>query len=268
MNKIIHLSDLHLGSRKMSGHFRLLVDNLIAAVQPANDYIIVVTGDLIDNGYDDYRHKECRELFDRLAAANFKVLPVPGNHDYGKFGVGGDIDRVRDFKRIYFGDENISYPKVDFSNDGAIAFIGLDSMAATFRPDGYTANASGRIGEQQLAGLETILNDSRVSACKKRVVYLHHHPLKGMHDGHKLKDAEALCRLLLNRRPVVDALLFGHNHEGKEWNGWLKEISRCYDAGSSTFKRLKPGSLAPHRIIDLSLPAESDYDGDFLREKK
>lgn len=263
MNKIIHLSDLHLGIRKMNGNFQRLVDRLIETMRPANDYVIVITGDLIDTGYDLDRHRRCREFFDRLTAAGFKVLPVPGNHDYGRMGI-GDKYLIDDFKRIYFDDDRISYPKVDFSHDGEIAFIGLDSMEAAFRPSGYMASPSGRLGEPQLGELERKLKDSRIQACDKRVVYLHHHPLNGLRDDHKLKDAEALCRLLLKQRPSVDALLFGHNHHGLEWNGWLKGISRCYDAGSSTFRRTKEENQPPHRVIDLSQDPTSDYNGKFL----
>lgn len=264
MNKIIHLSDLHIGSKRINRNFQRIVAKIIETMQPAEDYIIVITGDLIDNGFHDGHHRKCKGFIDLLTDAGFKVLVIPGNHDYGRFGWGVDIDRVKSFKQLYYYNGELSYPKVDFSNDGGIAFIGLDSMAAAFRADGYSSSAAGRIGESQLSGLEEKLNDNTILACRKRVIYLHHHPLHGLYDGHKLKDAEAFCRILLEYRDVVDALLFGHNHYGTEWNGWLEGITRCYDGGASTHKRVKPNGIALHRVIDLSKPVESDYDGKFL----
>lgn len=263
MKKIIHLSDLHLGSKRVNRAFKKIVENIMK-LTPADDYIIVITGDLIDNGLDKNQHEECKKILDTLEAVNFKVLVVPGNHDYGRFGYGVDRELVKIFKRIYYRDENESYPRVDYSNDGKIAFFGLDSMADAFRADGYSSGAAGKLGTAQLERLDEKLKESRqVQSCEKRVVYLHHHPFHGKRDTHKLKDAEQLCRVLLKHRDIMDALLFGHNHAGTEWNGWLEGISRCYDAGTSTRKRFTAGGLTPHRVIDLSLPPESDYDGNF-----
>ena len=112
MNKIIHLSDTHYGTKKANKNFQTLVDNIIDRMQPAEDYIILITGDLIVNGFHDGHHIKCKELIDRLSDANFQVLVVPGNHDYGRWGWGFDLDRVKDFKKRYFENENQSYPKV------------------------------------------------------------------------------------------------------------------------------------------------------------
>lgn len=265
MNKIIHLSDTHYGSKRVTKNFKTIVDHIIERIDSPEDYIILITGDLIDNGSHDGHHLKCKGLIDRLIAANFKVLVVPGNHDYGRWGCGFDIGRVKDFKRIYFENENQTYPKVDFSNDRKIAFLGLDSMADAFRADGYSSSAAGRIGQAQLDSLkDKLTNDRDVLSCEKRVIYLHHHPLCDWNDFHKLKDAEKFCRLVLEYRDKIDALLFGHNHSGKDWNDWLVGIPRCYDGGTSTRKRVKPDGIAPHRVIDLSQPAETDYDARFL----
>lgn len=71
---------------------------------------------------------------------------------------------------------------------------------------------------------------------------------------HGLDDAPDLKKTLKKHR--IDALLFGHNHDGKHWNGnW--GIKRCYDAGSSTGKGGKQG---PHRVIDLSKEIYTDFD--------
>jgi hypothetical protein len=65
----------------------------------------------------------------------------------------------------------------------------------------------------------------------------------------------------------IDAILYGHNHEGKSNNGtW--GIPRCYDAGSITkkarskLKRDLPwfGQVSnATRLIDLDKPSDTDY---------
>ncbi len=265
MNKIIHLSDLHTGGSRINDNFQVIVDKIIKNMTPPEDYVIVITGDLVDNGFSDSQCKDCCCFLQPLKKANYKILVVPGNHDYGNFGIGVDIGRVKIFKEVFFGNGGILYPKVDFSNDNKIAFLGLDSTEAAFRPDGYTNGSSGKLGEAQLQRLEELLSDERVSSCEKRVVYLHHHPLKGLRDSHKLKDAETFCRLLLKHREKIDAVLFGHNHEGRSWNDWLVGIPRLYDGGTSTQKRNRnEDDFTPHRVMDLSLPPGTDFDADFL----
>ena len=97
-----------------------------------------------------------------------------------------------------------------------------------------------------------------VTKCAKRVVYLHHHPFDPRF-LHELKDSAELGEIL-RARGNVDALLYGHNHEGRVRNGkWA--IPRCYDAGSATHKNGDPGF---HRVIGLARDARWDYDGNFL----
>jgi len=74
----------------------------------------------------------------------------------------------------------------------------------------------------------------------------------------KLNDAEAFEKVCT--RHSIDALLFGHKHQGKKWNArW--GIKRLYDGGTSTGKG---DDLWRHRVIDLTRDPRMDYDGDFL----
>ena len=98
--------------------------------------------------------------------------------------------------------------------------------------------------------------DPEVYAAKYKVIYLHHHPFHPQ-PFHYLKDSEELGCIL--RQFKIDALFFGHNHDGRKWNGkW--SITRVYDGGTSTGKKGKP---APHRVIDLSRDPVFDYDAEF-----
>ena len=82
-----------------------------------------------------------------------------------------------------------------------------------------------------------------VDESMKKIIYLHHHPFKP-YPMHGLRDAAALGEAVSNRS--LNALLFGHNHNGFVWNGrW--NIPLVYDAGSSTSLH---GLTNPLRVID------------------
>ncbi|MHC4518162.1 MAG: metallophosphoesterase family protein [Planctomycetota bacterium] len=235
MKKIIHMSDLHVGHENLGDRFRLIVRNLVFEKgDKPNDYVIVMTGDLIDDANDLMRNDEVRAGLDTLIQAGFEhILVVPGNHDYGT-GMHGDKRFVKTFKQAFFG-KDVEYPKKDIIGD--IAFIGLDSMAEEL--NWYDEHcAQGELGEnEQLVRLEKILKKEDVRKCKKRVLYMHHHPFDSF-PFHELKDSKELGELLrgvIRGGISIDALLYGHNHLGKIHNGrW--QISRCYDAGSATRK--------------------------------
>ena len=77
-----------------------------------------------------------------------------------------------------------------------------------------------------------------------------------------MKDSAALGEIVRGRG--VDALLYGHNHEGRVANGkW--GIARCYDGGTATYKPgLPPRGVGYHRVMDLAKDPRTDYDGQFL----
>ena len=251
--KIIHLSDLHIGYENLGRRFLHIANNIIFEKQPAADYVIVVTGDLVDDANDSANYDEARMLLDRLKNAGYAVLVIPGNHDYGT-GALGHSRYVGQFKQVFFGDQSVTYPKLDII--GKTAFIGLDSMAEELHWYDRLF-AQGELGDDQRTRLESTLKEPKVIACTSRIVYLHHHPFDPL-PFHGLKDSDKLGDVL-QKHGKIDALLYGHNHVGNKHNGgW--GISRCYDAGSSTRKKGAPG---PIRVLDLSRDPGSDYDGPF-----
>ncbi|MBU1043114.1 MAG: metallophosphoesterase [Candidatus Omnitrophica bacterium] len=265
MKKIIHMSDLHIGYKNFNQRFIHIIDCLNSALpgKPSH-YVLIITGDLVNNANKKDSYQEVLQGLDYLKELGFKhVLLIPGNHDYGT-GNRGKKKFISLFKQAFYGKE-IDYPKVDIIDD--IAFIGLDSMAKEL--NWYNELwAQGQLGKKQLTALETILTQDMVKACSKRVIYLHHHPFK-WRPLHELKDSRKLHKVLkkiMDKGISIDAILFGHNHEGKPHNGkW--GIPRCYDAGTVTLKpRPKYVDWAPWfkvksstRIIDLSNPPETDY---------
>jgi len=257
MKKIIHLSDLHVGHEDCGDKFRAIIDNITFLKQPAKNYIVLITGDIVDNATHSEQAVEAVEAIEQLEERGYKVLVVPGNHDYGT-GTRGNKKFVDLFKERYFKSREISYPKLDIINK--IAFIGLDSTAEELHwYDRFFSE--GELGKGQLQRLKKMLNEPKV-ASRKKVVYLHHHPFD-FKLGMQLKNSNDLKKIIENK---IDMLLFGHYHAdpasaGKIFHGaW--GIKRCYNAGSSTHKN---GNVGLQRIIDLSnADPRMDYDGNFI----
>jgi predicted MPP superfamily phosphohydrolase len=257
MKKIIHLSDLHIGHGDCGERFRTIIDNITFLKQPAKNYIIVITGDIVDDAHHIEYINEAIDAISQLEERGYTVLVIPGNHDYGT-GARGNKKFVALFKEKYFRSVKVTYPKLDIF--GRIAFIGLDSTAEELHwNDRFFSE--GELGKEQLTRLKKILKKPEVGS-RKKVVYLHHHPFDYKF-GMQLKDRKELKKIIENR---IDMILFGHYHSnpasaGKIFHGaW--GIPRCYNAGSSTHKN---GDIGFQRVIDLSNPdPRMDYDGSFI----
>ncbi len=257
MKKIIHISDLHIGYEDFSERFSKIISNLKTQLgEQARDYVLVITGDLIDNAHNQDDFFVIQKKLEELKQSGFEeILVVPGNHDYGT-GSRGDKKFVKVFHDIFYQDQK-TFPRKNIIEN--VAFLGLDSMAEEL--NWYDEIwAEGELGNEQLQRLEANLHEDEVRSCAKRVVYLHHHPFD-FRPLHQLKDSRKLKKVLCDAIAEgisIDALLYGHNHEGKSHNGqW--DIPRCYDAGSATLKPRPsyidwvPGfqTKASVRVIDL-----------------
>ena len=270
MKKIIHLTDLHIGYKHCTGNFDKIIANIKKKCHPVSDYVIVITGDITDKplagdrnpSEDDYA--EAAKRVRDLKSSGFTVLVVPGNHDYGS-GIRQDNEYVSLFKRVFYNNENASYPRKDIIGD--IAFIGLDSMKGEMRDQAMISSdekdsifAAGCIGKDQRAALATMLAaDPEVLHAKKRVLYFHHRPFFFLRVGMLLQDRKEL-KAILEKNGNIDLLLFGHRHKNKDFHGkW--GIPRIYDGGTSTWKDTEN---SPHRIIDLSKSPSEDREENFL----
>jgi predicted MPP superfamily phosphohydrolase len=257
MKKIIHLSDLHVGHDECGKRFHTIIDNISFLKQPAADYIILITGDIVDNANRPNQVKEAVASIEKFKKLGYRILVIPGNHDYGN-GSMGDIKFVSLFKKKFYKDMHLTYPKLDIIDE--LAFIGLDSTAEELHWSDRIFS-EGELGKAQLERLKNILEKPEVT-CRKRIVFLHHHPFD-YKLGMQLKDNEELKKVIENK---IDMLLFGHYHNhaasaSKIYHGtW--GIPRCYNAGSSTHKNENIGF---QRVIDLSNGDPGmDYDGNFI----
>lgn len=255
MKKIIHLSDLHVGHKDCGDRFRLIIDCISGACKPSSDYIVVITGDIADNAFHPEQFEEAAAGILKLEESGYRVLVVPGNHDYGT-GILGHRKFVGLFKERFFKDRRISYPKVDLIDE--FAFIGLDSTAGELNwHDRFFSE--GELGKAQLSRLKRIMQRPEVAASRK-IIYLHHHPFD-FKLVMQLKDSDELKTIIANQ---VEILLFGHYHRDEEtalkiYHGtW--GIPRCYNAGSSTRKN---GETGFQWIINTG---EEDSSADFNAE--
>ena len=112
MKKIIHLSDLHVGHKECGDRFRLIIDSISKSCLPSSDYVVVITGDIADNAFREEQNEEAAASIGMLEEQGYRVLPVPGNHDYGT-GIMANRKFVGLFKQRYYGNKRISYPKLD-----------------------------------------------------------------------------------------------------------------------------------------------------------
>jgi len=228
------MTDLHIGYQDFGDRFQTVINNLLRQKgNEAGDYVVIISGDLSDDANVPQYHHEAKEGIDTLKREGFEhVLVIPGNHDYGT-GSLGDKRFVKPFQEIFYGDTN-GYPRKDIIEE--VAFIGLDSIAEELNWHDKLF-AEGELGKEQLKRLGNILRLQDVRDCKKRVVYLHHHPFK-WRLLHQLKDSRKLKEVLVKAMEEsisIDVLLFGHNHEGGAHNGeW--GIPRCYDGGTATLR--------------------------------
>jgi len=265
--KIIHISDLHIDSSKNKfalGRFNNIVDDIISKKFP-EDTVIVMTGDLTNNGFGDHTNEKNNPAYfgvSKLEANGYqdRVLVIPGNHDYG-IGV-NVLDKVfhnsliTDFKKTFYNDENATYPRI--TNYINAVFVGLDSTIGVLKNlkigDAFTSQ--GEIEKKQLDILSDELQKAKASG-KKTIVYLHHHPFSSNSDF-KLNNAKEFLEIVDNS---TDVLLFGHIHyEKNDGDDRTKDtqIPRVYNAGSSTNINDRDDWTSHYRVIDLDSSPEND----------
>lgn len=266
---LIHLSDLHIGyvpsrdKTDFSLRFKKIIERLTYLKEPGRDYVVVITGDIVDNANIPGIYRKARDLIADLENAGFLVLLVPGNHDYGN-GILAHSKFVPRFSKAFYGKVSVQFPKLNIITSSftglSVAFIGLDSMQDELH--WYdSVLAQGELGELQLQALAKMLSSDEVKHCDKRVVYLHHHPFYPQL-GKQLKDSERF-QAVLKKADNVDILLFGHNHSGDNFNGILN-IHRCYDGGSATRKEEMNSAI---RVMKVEQDARRDYRIEIITQR-
>jgi len=266
--KVLHLSDLHYGDQSRDNQTengaRVLKTKILEKWGNSDKKpLIVVTGDVVDDGQRDQMEMAKQGFFDPLRKEGFRILPVPGNHDYGKNGCHAKEKQFPDFKELLIGPRTVTYPDVlDPVDCGKfdLFLIGLNSMRAeTGKYDGWLAD--GELGTNQLDDLGSRLEHLQGYPKDKVIlIYLHHHPFLFPDDnlfekvkeyaGHYLKDGSDLMNIIRGR---VDILLFGHEHRHINFSEPMKKkiLTEKYDIPVilSCDKSTNPGN--PAWLLDI-----------------
>lgn len=149
--RILHVSDLHIGTRE-DPEVEHALAGLAGELRPE---VVVASGDLANRG----RPAEHDRAHAFLTSLGAQVLAVPGNHDLPYTVPRRFTSPWREFERVW-GSTEPTYASP------ALHVVGLNS-ARPYR------HQSGRVTDAQLQGAATRLGDAAPGAY--RVVVLHHH---------------------------------------------------------------------------------------------
>ncbi|MGE0398310.1 MAG: metallophosphoesterase [Kofleriaceae bacterium] len=198
-----------------------------------------------------------RKKFDALALGPGGVTCIPGNHDaYVQEGVGLFAEMFGDFATTdegwAWGEEtrhdardDLHWPIVRVRNE--LAIIGCSTSRQT---PWFTAY--GRLGEGQLARLQSALADPRL-ANKARLVAIHHPPAgkRATSRIRGLRDHAAFAEVIA--RSGADLIVHGHEHRDMHESlvGPDGKVVPVRGIASGTYFHNKPDRTARYRIFDI-----------------
>lgn len=216
--KIVHLSDLHVGSQFVQSKF----DTVVQEVNQINPDAIVITGDLTNEGLVK-EYERCHRLVSQFNTK--KIIPLSGNHDYRNTG-------YLVFKK-YFPFNTIN----ELDGDTVLVTLG------TSRPD----RNEGEVGFRQNLWLERTM---KKYADKTKILAMHHHligiPDTGA-DRLTVIDAGDVLRTILDTD--VDLVLCGHKHRPWVWSFGRLQI---VNAGTASSERVRGLFENTYNIITIS----------------
>jgi len=187
---IAHLSDVHVGG---SRYRQDLLETAIAEVNSAGPDLVVIAGDITDEGYPDQYPIAKTEL---AALECQNVVMVPGNHDARNVGYLGFEDT--------FGDRD-TRARLELAGLD-VAVVAVDSS----KPDLDT----GEIGREHYGWI----HEGFTGPADLRVFVCHHHllPIPGTgRERNQVLDAGDVLSVL--RHAEVDVVLAGHRHVPYVW---------------------------------------------------
>jgi len=214
--RIAHVSDLHLASPYFVPSWS---ENVIDIINEQPPDLLVLTGDLTENGYS-HEYTMARALIDEMKARDKVILP--GNHDARNLGY-----------EIFEDSFSTRFP--EFKNED-VALIGLDST----EPD----LDDGHVGRENYWRVRESMRPDRL-----RVLALHHHliPIPGTGRERQIPtDAGDLLGLCKELR--IHFVLSGHKH--LPWI-WKLESTYFITAGTATTRRLKGKSYPSFNLLDI-----------------
>ena len=216
--RIAQISDVHVGG---SRYHQDLLRTAIEEINAAEPDIVVVAGDITDEGYPDQYPVAAEEL-EAIACEN--VVLVPGNHDARNVGylLFEDTFGTRDTRL-----------RLDCA-DLEIALVAIDSS----KPD----LDEGEIGREHYGWIE----EGFAGDADMRIFVCHHHlmPVPGTgRERNQVLDAGDVISLL--RQLSVDLVLSGHRHVPYVW-----PVAGMFIVHSGTVSTLRTRGF-PHPAYNL-----------------
>ncbi|NIQ38775.1 MAG: hypothetical protein GTN81_09315 [Proteobacteria bacterium] len=211
--KFLHLSDLHFHRKKRDNTATTKTLKTVKKEYP--NHCVIVTGDIADDGHEE-QYKRALEGLEQFKG---HIFITPGNHDFGAVGNFYSRERAVRFDEMLsapleqggtFSGDNTPVVNLVEENNDRVMVIALDTNLETEHPFDF---ASGEVGTEQLAALDTILSNPSASNMIKFLCF-HHHPFMHNNPFMELRDAYELMRTIYCR---VQVILFGHKHVSSQW---------------------------------------------------
>lgn len=215
---IAQLSDVHVGGGR---YRRELLHAAIEEVNAAGPDLVVVAGDLTDDGYPD-QYPEAREELSAIECP--QIVLVPGNHDARNVGY------LR-FEEEFGARDSTRRVVLDGLD---VALVAVD----TSKPD----IDEGEVGREHYGWIE----EGFEGAADLRVFVCHHHlmPVPGTgRERNQVLDAGDVIALL--RQLEVDLVLSGHRHVPYVW-----PVAGMFIVHSGTVSTLRVRGF-PHPAYNL-----------------
>ncbi len=230
MARIAHLSDIHFGA-----HDPKIVEATEAWLQERRPDLIIISGDFTQRAQIN-QFRQASAYLNRLRAAGFRTLVVPGNHDVPLYDVFTRFAAPLHRYKKYIAKDLFPW----FEND-EVAVLGINTARSLTIKDG-------RINHDQIK----ILQDrfSAVAPSKTRVLVTHH-PLYAMPiaEGGKLSEAVGRHRDAIKAVCMagVHIALAGHFHRTYAESA-RKMVEKAgtvlvMQAGTATSTRLRNSEL-------------------------
>ncbi|CAN5289740.1 metallophosphoesterase [soil metagenome] len=270
MFTLAHLSDPHLGPlagfslhqllgkratgyvnwrrKRRHAHDMEILALIVADIRAQAPDHVACTGDVAHIGLPD-EFKTAVAFLDTLGPRE-TVSFVPGNHD--AYARSSRKALAAHLRPGFAGDgDAVGYPW--YRRRGPVALIGMNSGVPTL-----PLLATGRIGREQMARTEALLDRARDEGLI-RIVLIHHPPyLGGARRSRELVDAAAFEAMLA--RKGADLVLHGHNH--KFSLAWRRGVGRdvpIVGVPSASIGPLGHGEMATWHLFRIDGDAVSPH---------
>jgi len=215
--KIVHISDLHLSGSNFVSEWGENVIDIMHSIYPE---LVVVTGDLTDDGYV-YEYEIAKRYIDRIKTKN--IIIIPGNHDVRNEGY-----------KIF---EEIFQTRFPCYKNEKFVVLGIDST----EPD----IDDGHVGRENYEYIQKKLSVEG----KIKILAMHHHliPIPGTGRERNIPvDSGDVLKLCVELG--VTFVFSGHKHIP-----WIWKLENTYfiTAGTATSRRLKGRSYPSFNMIEV-----------------